>query len=37
MKSLQYAILDTETTGLSPDARIVEAAVIHLDPSCSTT
>ena len=32
MKSLSYAILDTETTGLSPDARIVEGAVIHLDP-----
>lgn len=32
MKALRYAILDTETTGLSADARIVEAAVIHLDP-----
>ena len=32
MKALKYAIIDTETTGLAPDARIVEAAVIHLDP-----
>lgn len=30
-RDLQYAALDTETTGVAPDSRVVEIAIIHVD------
>ena len=32
LNDLRFSVFDVETTGLSPDARITEAAVTHLDP-----
>ena len=32
LSSLPLAFVDLETTGLDPDARIIQVAVVHLDP-----